>query len=140
MTTPEISEANWQPLIELIPIIERTENFGEHIEPTVTEENVITYNGYWAAKVVGDFMHMVYDCGLIYDFDWMNWDWGRSMLEDRPYTPFENYDLDTLNKFVIAIVRNDRFCEGYLLSKFSDGTILQLLKSAKSWIDLESEQ
>ncbi len=47
---------------------------------------------------------------------------------------FSHYNLETLNKFIIAIVRNDKYCEGYLASKFSDGTILSILKAAESII------
>lgn len=135
MKTREITNENWKSLIELIPSIERTENFGEYIESTKVSENFSVYNGFKNSRVVDEFFHRAYESGLIHDFDWMNWDFGRSVLESKSNVSFENYDLDILNKFIIAIIRNDKYCDGYLISKFSDGTILSLLKSAKSLIE-----
>ena len=71
----------------------------------------------------------------MYDFDWMSWDFGKSALQNRFGDNFSHYDLETLNKFIIAIVRNDKYCEGYLVSKFSDGTILSILKAAESIVN-----
>jgi hypothetical protein len=48
----------------------------------------------------------------------------------------ENFDFDTVDlltkcKLITAIVRNDRFCEGALVSAFNSGLILRILKSIK---------
>jgi len=130
----QTTEKNWIPLIELIPAIERTENFGEYIEATKISENFSIYNGFNNSRIVDEFSHRAYDNGLIYNFDWMGWDFGKSILENKSIVSYENYDIETLNKFIIAIVRNDKYCDGYLISKFSDGTVLSILKSADSII------
>lgn len=135
MRTEEVTHENWKPLIELIPSIERTKNFGEYIESTKISDNFSIYNGFSNSRVVDEFFHRAYDNGLIYDFDWMHWDFGKSILENKSNESFNNYDLDILNKFIIAIVRNDKYCDGYLISKFSDGTVLSILKSVKSIIE-----
>ncbi len=136
----DLKEKNWIPLIGLIPSIEKSENFGKYSKPTKVDDNVFIYNGHTYSRIVNEFFHLVYSCGLIYDFDWMNWDLGKSILENKSNTTFKNYDLDTLNKLIITIVRNDKFCDGYLISKFSDGTILNILKSAESLIKTNHQE
>jgi len=126
---------NWRPLIELIPAIERTRQFGAYPEPVQLAENLSVFSGLSNAEIAGEFMRRAYDNGLIYDFDWMGWEAGRVILQERPGDDFSTYDLETLNKFIIAIVRNDKYCEGYLASKFSDGTILSILKAAESIVN-----
>jgi len=126
---------NWRPLIELIPAIERTRQFGAYPEPVQLAENLSVFSGLSNAEIAGEFMRRAYDNGLIYDFDWMGWEAGRVILQERPGDDFSTYDLETLNKFIIAIVRNDKYCEGYLASKFYDGTILSILKAAESIVN-----
>lgn len=132
---PSPNPNHWLPLIELIPAIERTERFGAYPEPVQLAENLSVFSGLSNAAIAGEFMHRAYDNGLIYDFDWMGWEAGRAILQERPGDDFSTYDLETLNKFIIAIVRNDKYCEGYLASKFSDGTILSILKAAESIVN-----
>jgi hypothetical protein len=126
---------HWLPLIELIPAIERTRQFGAYPEPVQLAENLSAYSGISNSEIAGEFLHRVYESGLMYDFDWMSWDFGKSALQNRFGDNFSHYDLETLNKFIIAIVRNDKYCEGYLVSKFSDGTILSILKVAESIVN-----
>ena len=132
---PSPNPNHWLPLIELIPAIERTERFGAYPEPVQLAENLSVYSGISNSEIAGEFLHRVYESGLMYDFDWMGWEAGRVILQERPGDDFSTYDLETLNKFIIAIVRNDKYCEGYLASKFSDGTILSILKAAESIVN-----
>ncbi len=131
---PSPNPNHWLPLIELIPAIERTERFGAYPEPVQLAENLSVFSGLSNAEITNEFMRRAYDNGLIYDFDWMGWEAGRLVLQERTGDDFSTYDLETLNKFIIAIVRNDKYCEGYLASKFSDGSILSILKAAESII------
>lgn len=41
---------------------------------------------------------------------------------------FANLDLLTLRKLLTAIIRNDRFCEGALLSALESGTIQKIIR------------
>ena len=131
---PSPNPNHWLPLIELIPAIERTRKFSTYPEPVQLAENLTVFSGLSNAEIAGEFMRRAYDNGLIYDFDRMSWETGRLVLQERPGDDFSTYNLETLNKFIIAIVRNDKYCEGYLASKFSDGSILSILKAAESII------
>ena len=76
-------------------------------------------------------MHIVYRLPIIIGFDWGAWEAGK--------TSYDDFDLDTLDlpakcKLITAIVRNDRFCEGALVSAFESGLILRILKSIEKQI------
>ena len=48
---------------------------------------------------------------------------------------FNVIDIPKKCKLVTAIIRNDRFCEGALISAFESGLILKILKSIKLQIE-----
>jgi len=50
------------------------------------------------------------------------------MASDESFD-FDTVDLETKCKLITAVVRNDRFCEGTLLSAFKSGFVLKILKS-----------
>lgn len=132
MQNRQISKENWKPLVELIPIIERTKNFGEYIDSTKVTENFSIYHGFKNLRVVDEFFHRAYQNIITYDFDWMHWELGRLIIESETEVSYEKYDLDILSKLIYAIVRNDKYCDGYLISKFSDGNILKILKTVET--------
>ncbi|WP_320110744.1 DUF6508 domain-containing protein [Draconibacterium orientale] len=132
MENIEITKRKWRPLIELIPVIEETKEFGEYIDSTKITENEYIYNGFKNSSVANEFFHRVYDNIITYDFDWMHWELGRLIIESETEVSYEKYDLDVLNKLIYALVRNDKYCDGYLITKLSDGTILKILKSIEA--------
>jgi len=68
---------------------------------------------------------------MIISFDWGSWDEGRKIASDENFD-FDTTDLLTKCKLITAIVRNDRFCEGALVSAFESGLILKILKSIEN--------
>lgn len=48
---------------------------------------------------------------------------------------FDSADLIKKCKLITAIVRNDRFCEGALVSAFESGLILKILKSIEKTVN-----
>ncbi len=81
---PSPNPNHWLPLIELIPAIERTRQFGAYPEPVQLAENLSVFSGLSNAAIAGEFMHRAYDNGLIYDFDRMGWEAGKPVLQNRP--------------------------------------------------------
>ncbi len=56
----------------------------------------------------------------------------------------DNFDFGTTDilkkcKLITAIVRNDRFCEGALVSAFESGLILKILKSIEKEISVKRQ-
>jgi hypothetical protein len=128
------SQEDWKPLLELIPKIEKVKVFGDCTEAMkLLDKGIIDMNPYIEDEVVGEFRRIVYSISIIIDFAWVAWD------EGRKYVGEENFDFDTIDvptkcKLITAIVRNDRFCSGALVSAFESGQILKILKSIKKHI------
>ena len=83
---------------------------------------------YEPASVVSRFLEIVYDIPIMISFDWGSWDDGERMVNDEKFD-FDTIDLVTKCKVVTALVRNDRYCEGTLVSAFESGLILEILRS-----------
>ena len=70
---------------------------------------------------------------IIISFDWGAWEKGREIASNDDFD-FDTLDLPTKCKLITAIARNDRFCEGALVSSFESGLILRILKSIEKKI------
>jgi hypothetical protein len=81
-----------------------------------------------AAEVVGKFQYTFEELGLMISFDWGSWIEGREILEGKSFD-FDAIDIPTKCKLISMIIRNDRFCNGYLVSTFESGLMLQVLES-----------
>lgn len=86
------------------------------------------------AKIVSRFQYVVYEIGIIHSFDWGSWEKSKKLARN-PKTDFNKLDIKTLCMLITAIVRNDRFCEGALVSSFEDGTMLKILKALRENIN-----
>jgi len=78
---------------------------------------------------VSDFVRAFYNCRIVYPFDWSGWDEGREMTG---WDDFSGIDMLTLRKLLTAIIRNDRFCEGALLSALEEGIIQRIVMAMKA--------
>jgi hypothetical protein len=128
-----ITIEEWQAIFELIPTIEQTENFGEFIPPERISDNFSIYKGFESSRVVDEFVKRAYDNNIVVSFDWMQWEEGRKIIESET-KDFSGLDKYTLCKLLIAHIRNDRFCDGWLISRFTDSTILNILKELRETI------
>lgn len=123
-----MSLEEWKPLLDLIPVIEKTETFSTPGKISYPDEDTIKIGPSKQAPVIFTFSKIVYQIRIIIDFDWSQWDEGKK-LAGNPCMDYDSIDIPTKCKLITAFVRNDRFCDGALASRFDDGTILQILKS-----------
>jgi hypothetical protein len=79
-----------------------------------------------------DFLKLVYELGIILDFDWPSWDEGRELIIKKDFT---DLDIETHCKLITAIVRSDR----YLVENFENGNILSILINLKTKIELAND-
>lgn len=118
---------DWQPLLELIPQIEKTLSFGEWISGK--DKNGFNQTPYCnPAPIVCQFEGIILRIPVMIVFDWGSWLQGSTMLSDKDFD-FDSIDLVAKCKLITAIVRSDRFCEGALVGAFESGLILRILKS-----------
>ncbi len=125
------SKTDWNPLLDLIPEIENTNIFGEMIGEIKIENRTLIVPYCVESSLVSRFRQIVYDKTIIIDFNWGSWDEGRKMVSDKNFN-FDLIDIPTKCKIITVIVRNDRFCDGALVSAFESGLILKILKSIEN--------
>jgi hypothetical protein len=131
-----LTRQNWKPLLALIPKIENAAEFGKWSGGTADEDGVLQFPYCVPAPIVSQFLEVVYAIPIIVSFDWGSWDEGRKMASDETFN-FDSTDLVTKCKLITAIVRNDRFCEGALVSAFESGLIVKILKSIEKTVNSE---
>ncbi len=123
----------WKPLFDLIPEIEQTQSFGEWEYGNNSATGSVGSLHCKHSDVITRFIHIVYEIPIIIVFDWPSWEYGNEL-----YNNIDDYidtlDVPTMCKLTTAIVRQDRFCEGALVSAFQTGLILKLVKSIRSKI------
>lgn len=117
---------DWKPLLGLIPQIETISKFGKWYGGE-SKDGVLRMPYCMPIPVVEQFLEAVYNIPIMIEFNWPKWDEGRKIARN-------DFDFDTVDvvikcKLITAIVRNDRFCEGALVSAFESGLILKILKS-----------
>ena len=125
-----ISKNDWLTLFELIPEIEKTGSFGEFVFDEKEDNIQILPYCTWS-EIVSRFVSISYKLNIIPVFEWMNWVEGKNVLNSKTEQSFDDFDEITLCKFIGAIIRADRFNEGYLVSQFKNHTILKILISLK---------
>ena len=103
-TMNSYDKAHWKPILDLIPEIEASN------------------------RVIHIFQHLADTMGIMISFDWGSWQEGKDILEGKTFD-FDTIDIPTKCKLISMIIRNNRFCDGYLVSTFENGIILGMLKS-----------
>ena len=129
------TKEDWQALLDLIPEIENTQKFSTTRGGEIDEDGVMSMPFNEPAPIVNEFQKIVYELPIIIVFDWAKWEEGKKMVRDENFD-FDTTDIPTKCKLITAIVRNDRFHDGALVSAFESGVILKILKSIERQIAL----
>jgi hypothetical protein len=125
------TKKQWKPLLDLIPIIENTEKFGEVGGGEKREDGSFTFPYSIPSQVVCQFRDVVNEIPIIIGFDWGSW------AKFNPIVHNDDFDFDTIDipakcMAISTFVRADRFCDGVLVDKFEKGVILSILKSIEN--------
>ena len=122
---------NWEELFDLLPEIENTKTFGNLMNSTESEPGIFTFPNWSWEPIVYKWLNVVEKLDLMPIYDWPAWEEGSAILQE-PDTDFSKLDIIALCKLFTMIVRQERFCEGYLVSCFSDNTISKIIKAIKN--------
>lgn len=109
---------DWQPFIKIIHKIEKTSYFGELGKLEMVDKGVYQESFSTFAPIVSEFLEIVYNLPVIVNFNWKIWKEGWDILNDQNFD-FDKLDIPTKCKLLTTVVRNDRFCEGALVSAFN---------------------
>lgn len=122
--------SRWQPLFDLESEIEQTTSFAT-MNPIETIGGAIVMDDFFSeVPLARKFSQIVYDLGIVLNYDWQAWEEGRRILESKS-PDLNNLDLLTLCKITTSIIRADRFCEGTLVFHLESGLILQIIKAIR---------
>ena len=69
----------------------------------------------------------MYENELVVSFDWSAWDEGREWYKNSNESKYEALDIPTALKLLTAVMRNDRFNEGALVSAFESGDFPKII-------------
>jgi hypothetical protein len=78
-------------------------------------------------ETVHELIQCLYDHGWVYPFDWGAWQGEADKYWNDPEL-LATADTEVLRKLLTTHVRQDRFCEGHLLTALEGGHIMAILK------------
>ena len=125
-----ITKQDWDKLFCLIDEIEKTEMFGKNIVMEHQTDGILHFPFFETSDIVTRFLAIVYELDIIQVFDWMAWQEGENILDNRQQD-YNSLDSITLCKLLTTIVRSDRFSEGYISFCFETGVISKILQALK---------
>ena len=123
-----LTQVEWQLLFDLISEIEVTDKFAEIEEGETLEDGTVELPYFQPVEIIGDLIDVVIGLDLVPGWNWVDWEEGDDILCE-PEPNFGKLKIITLCKLLIMIVKADEFDEGFLVSNFEDGTILNILKA-----------
>ena len=126
-----IIKSDWGKLFELIHVLEKTNSFGKIKSDDKLEDGTMIFPYMVSSKVIDDFYQIAHELKIVLDFDWMDWQKGKDILNNNE-TNYSELNNITLCKLITVIIRADRFNEGYMVSCFENGIVLKILKGIKS--------
>jgi hypothetical protein len=122
-----LKRSDWERLFSLLPEIEKSKNFGEFCGPERIDANTVTMPYWKSSDIVDNTCKVLYELQLLPAFDWNSWKEGQAILSNEN-SDYSSLDKITLCKLLTTIIRADRFNDGYLISCFSDGVIVKIIK------------
>lgn len=117
-----ISSSDWNQLFDLIPRIESADTFG------IIEQESPLFLKVIQRPIVDEVMSRLKSMDLFPFFEWIVWKEGQKIIND-PSFDLNQLSLKELCMLLTIIYRLDEFNEGFLVSKFEDGTMLNILKT-----------
>ena len=124
----KFTQKDWQPLLDLIPEIEKAEEFGK-VGGGIKDENGVFMMPYSIpSEIVCRFEEIVYDIPIMINFDWVTWSQGNNIIHSHNFD-YDTIDIPTKCMAITTFVRANRFVDGVLVDAFEKGIILKILKS-----------
>lgn len=108
-----LSSRDWDRLFDLIPKIEETRSFNEF------------------SDIIKETITVISELRINPVFDWMSWREGEAIATNSDYD-YSQLDTITLCKLLAAIIRADKFSEGFLTGCFKRGVMVKILRALKN--------
>lgn len=77
--------------------------------------------------LIQDFVSFMYENDLVVKFRWTEWQEGRDWYALDDESKYDKLGVETVLKLLTAVIRNDRFNEGALISAFEVGIFPRII-------------
>lgn len=124
----ELKPHDYIDLFALIPAIETKTSFGKIVGGEKRIDGSFNAFNWLSDDVVNDFVRIIYDMDLVPVFNWRSWKKEFEVVLAQLKKNPQEIDTITICKCFTCMVRADRFCDGFLIELFENGTVLSLLK------------
>ena len=125
-----LKKEQWSKLFSLLEPLNSNLEHGTLMDGKKQPDGTIPFPFYVMGPVIEKLIHVIYELDIAPAFDWTSWIEGRQILNN------EKQDFNTLSpvalcKLLTLILRNDRFMEGFLLSRCNDGTMARIISALR---------
>ncbi|MDY0254275.1 MAG: DUF6508 domain-containing protein [Tenuifilaceae bacterium] len=122
------TQKDWQPMLDLIPEVEKTREFGKIGGGGKDENGVLIMPYSIPSEIVCRFEEIVYDIPIVISFDWGSWSKDNSIIHSGNFD-YDTIDIPTKCMVITTFARANRFVDGVLVDAFEKGQILKILRS-----------
>jgi hypothetical protein len=127
-TFSELSDETWEQFVDINNRVQSHEGSWGKTQGGETDENGVIQMPYSVPDpLVSEFVTFMYENELVVSFDWSAWDEGREWYKNSNESKYEALDIPTALKLLTAVMRNDRFNEGALVSAFESGDFPKII-------------
>lgn len=127
-TFSELSDETWEQFVDINNRVQSHEGSWGKTQGGETDENGVIQMPYSAPDpLISEFVAFMYENELVVSFDWSAWDEGREWYKNSNESKYEALDIPTALKLLTAVMRNDRFSEGALVSAFESGDFPKII-------------
>lgn len=124
----ELSDETWEQFVDINNRVQSHEGSWGKTQGGETDENGVIQMPYSVPDpLVSEFVTFMYENELVVSFDWSAWDEGREWYKNSNESKYEALDIPTALKLLTAVMRNDRFNEGALVSAFESGDFPKII-------------
>lgn len=123
-----LNDGDWEQLVDINTRIQSHKGAWGKSQGGDTDQDGVMQMPYWVSDpLVTEFVTYMYASELIVNFDWSAWDKGREWYKSTDKTKYDTLDIPTALKLLTAVIRNDRFSDGALVSAFESGDFPKII-------------
>lgn len=123
-----LTDEDWADIESLNAKIQlHTGSWGEMRCGEKDEAGVVQMSYASPDPLVYEFSKTWYEKELVIPFDWSEWQEGRDWYASTDDSKYDSLDSETALKLLTAVMRNDRFNEGALMSAFESGDFPKII-------------
>lgn len=124
----ELRDENWDRLVTINNRIQSHEGAWGKTQGGEADSDGVIEMPFWVSDpLVSEFVTFMYANDLVVNFNWSAWSEGREWFKSSDASKYDTLDVPTALKLLTAVIRNDRFSDGALVSSFESGDFPKII-------------